>query len=461
MSSVMLIILTLGVLSTLGYALARRQALATAHGARHRLHSLPSYHGLYVALWILLPAAGVLLLWLFFEGWGIRTLVLQSLPKHITNVSAGQRAFLLADIHSLASDSNARPDADPVLQAAAAYYARLHSWSHRLLPGLVLVLAIGGWLYSRQRIAADLRARNLVERVIMALLGLCAIVAILTTVGIVLSLVFEAVRFFTRVPPSAFFFGLQWSPQTAIHAEQVGASGAFGVIPLLAGTLLIMAIAMTFAIPIGLLAAIYMAEFASPGLRAVAKPVLEMLAGIPTVVYGFFAALTVAPLLSQLGASIGLAVSSQSALAAGSVMGIMIIPFVSSLSDDFIHAVPQQLRDGALALGATRAETVRYVVVPAALPGIAGAIILAVSVALGETMIVLMAAGLYANLTANPLEAVTTITVQIATLLTGDQEFNSAKTLCAFALGLFLFVLTLGLNIIAITLTRRYREHYE
>jgi phosphate transport system permease protein len=295
----------------------------------------------------------------------------------------------------------------------------------------------------------------------MILLGLCAAVAILTTLGIIFSLVFEAVRFFARVPPGEFFFGMHWSPQTPIRAEQVGAPGAFGVVPLLTGTLLITAIAMAFAIPIGLLAAIFMAEFASSRVRAIAKPTLEILAGIPTVVSGFFAALTIAPFVADLGQRLGLAVSAQSALAAGSVMGVMIVPLVSSLSDDAIHAVPLRLRDGGLALGATDAATMRHVVVPAALTGIVGAILLAVSYAIGETMIVLMAAGLYANLTANPLEAVTTITVQIATLLTGGQEFDSAKTLSAFALGLFLFVLTLCMNVVAILMTKRYREQYD
>jgi phosphate transport system permease protein len=258
-----------------------------------------------------------------------------------------------------------------------------------------------------------------------------------------------------------FLFGLDWSPQMAIRADQVGSSGAFGAVPLFTGTLLISAIAMTVSVPIGLLSAIYLAEYASLKFRAAAKPLLEILAGIPTVVYGFFAALTVAPFTRNLGMDLGLNVSSESALAAGLVMGIMIIPFVSSLSDDFINAVPQALRDGAYALGATQSETIRQVVIPAALPGIVGGILLAVSRAIGETMIVVMAAGLSANLTANPLEAVTTVTTQIVTLLVGDQEFDSPKTLAAFALGLILFLSTLALNIIALHIVRKYREQYE
>jgi phosphate transport system permease protein len=286
-------------------------------------------------------------------------------------------------------------------------------------------------------------------------------VAILTTVGIVLSVLFEAVRFFQAVPFFDILFGLEWSPQTAMRADQVGASGSFGAVPLFAGTFLISAIAIGVGAPLGLFAAIYLAEYATPRQRAIAKPMLEILAGIPTVVYGLFAALTVAPAVRALGARLGFEVASESALAAGVVMGIMLIPFVSSLSDDVIAAVPQALRDGSYAVGATRSETIRKVVLPAALPGIVGALLLAISRAIGETMIVVMAAGLGARLTANPFEAVTTVTVQIVTLLVGDQEFDSPKTLAAFALGLVLFVMTLTLNVIAITVVRKYREQYE
>jgi phosphate transport system permease protein len=272
---------------------------------------------------------------------------------------------------------------------------------------------------------------------------------------------FEALRFFRLVPFTDFVFGLDWSPQTALRADQVGASGTFGAVPLFTGTFLISAIALAVGAPLGLLSAIYLAEYATRRQRAIAKPLLEILAGIPTVVYGFFGALFVAPLLRDTGAALGLSVASESALAAGLVMGVMLIPFVSSLSDDVILAVPQALRDGSYAVGATRSETILRVVVPAALPGIVGALLLAVSRAIGETMIVVMAAGLSAKLTANPLQAVTTVTVQIVTLLVGDQEFDSPKTLAAFALGLVLFVLTLGLNIIALRVVRQFREQYE
>jgi phosphate transport system permease protein len=306
-----------------------------------------------------------------------------------------------------------------------------------------------------------MRARNRVESVIEVALIIASVIAILTTVGIVFSLIFESSRFFLKIPITQFLFGTEWSPQIALRADQVGASGAFGAIPLFVGTLLISFIAMCVAMPVGLLSAIYMAEYAHPKVRAVAKPILEILAGIPTVVYGFFAALTVAPFFREMGQSLGLTVSSESALAAGVVMGIMIIPFVSSLSDDVITAVPQSMREGSYGLGATKSETIRKVIMPAALPGIVGGFLLAISRAIGETMIVVMAAGLAANMTINPLEAVTTVTVQIATLLVGDQEFDSPKTLAAFALGLVLFCVTLVLNIIALRIVQKYREQYD
>ena len=306
------------------------------------------------------------------------------------------------------------------------------------------------------------RARQILgERILLGLLAASSLVAILTTVGIALSLLFETLRFLDAVPLFDFLFGLNWSPQIAIREDQVGSSGAFGVVPLLVGTGLIAAVAMTVAGPLGLLSAIYLAEYATPRARAVAKPILEILAGIPTVVYGFFAVLIVAPFVRDSSEAMGFEVSSESALAAGAVMGVMIIPIVSSLADDVISAVPQSLREGAYGLGATRSETVKQIVLPAALPGIGGALLLGMSRAIGETMIVVMAAGLSAQLTVNPLQAVTTVTVQMVALLTGDQEFDSPKTLAAFALGLLLFIATLILNLIALALVRRYRERYD
>jgi phosphate transport system permease protein len=300
-----------------------------------------------------------------------------------------------------------------------------------------------------------------IDKSIIGLLGIAAGVAILVTLGIILSLLSETLNFFEKVSIFEFLFGLNWSPQTAIRSDQVAAQGSFGAIPLINGTLLISFIAMCVATPLGLISAIYLAEYASKGIRDWVKPTLEILAGIPTVVYGFFAALTVAPFIRMTGGNFGLEIASESALAAGIVMGIMIVPLISSLSDDVINAVPQSLRDGSFGLGATQSETIRKIVLPAALPGIAGSLLLATSRAIGETMIVVMAAGLAANLTLNPLEAVTTITTQIVALLTGDQEFDSAKTLSAFALGLLLFVITLILNITAQWIVRKYREQYD
>ena len=304
------------------------------------------------------------------------------------------------------------------------------------------------------------RSTQLKELAIQFVLIASSLVAILTTVGIIVSLSFEAFRFFTKVPLSEFLFGLDWSPQTAIREDQVGSSGAFGVIPLLTGTLLISLIAMIVATPLGLYSAVYLAEYAKPKTRNYVKPLLELLAGIPTVVYGFFAALVVAPIIRATGSGVGFDISSESAMAAGLVMGVMLIPFISSLSDDVINAVPQALRDASLGMGATQAETITKVVLPAATPGIMGSLLLAISRAIGETMIVVMAAGLAANLSLNPFEAVTTTTVQIVTLLTGDQEFDSAKTLAAFAIALYLLILTLGLNIIALKIVDRYKRKY-
>ena len=322
------------------------------------------------------------------------------------------------------------------------------SWGLLILGTLAGLIAL---VYGYRLISPNFRARNGFERFTSVVLMLCSAVAVLTTIGIVFSVLFETFRFFEKVSPIDFLFGTQWSPQTAIRADQVGSSGAFGIVPLFAGTLLITLIAMLVAGPIGLFAAIYMAEYATPRVRAFAKPILEILAGMPTVVLGFFAALTRgAAAFARSASRSASSVASESALAAGLVMGMMIIPFVSSLSDDVINAVPQSLRDGSYAMGATKSETIKKVVLPAALPGIVSAFMLAISRAVGETMIVVMAAGLAANLTFNPLEAVTTVTVQIKTLLVGDQEFDSAKTLSAFALGFVLFFFTLMLNVIAL-----------
>jgi len=338
------------------------------------------------------------------------------------------------------------------------------------------VLALCGALLAFPRLSKDFRARNRVEGWTGMLLVACSTLAVLTTLGIVMSLAWESFRFFQSVTPAEFLLGTSWDPQIAMRSDQVAASGAFGAVPLFAGTFLVMVIAMAVAAPIGLYSAIYLSEYAGPAIRSIVKPLLEILAGVPTVVYGFFAALTVGPTFRAFfnwiggflvgGPLDGLGqyletVQNQMALTAGVVMGIMLIPFVSSLSDDIINAVPQTLRDGSYAMGATKSETVKRVILPAALPGVAGALMLAISRAIGETMIVTMAAGLQARLTANPLDTVTTVTVQIVTLLTGDQEFDSPKTLAAFGLGLTLFVVTLILNVAALAIVRKYREQYD
>lgn len=444
------------------YHFGRRRALGAAgRSGGIRLHSLPHYYGAWTAIWCALPAILVLGTWLALQGTVITSLVTSGLPAEIRELPPERLGLVVNDIRNHAEGAIVSQAVSPAIEAAARDYNRLKDISRLAMTTLALCLAIGGGLLAMRFIAPRFRARNAVERVIRVLLILCSSIAIMTTIGIVLSVLFEAMRFFEKVPITEFLFGLEWSPQTAIREDQVGSSGAFGAIPLFAGTLLISLIAMVVAVPIGLMSAIYLSEYAGPRLRASAKPVLEILAGIPTVVYGFFAALTVAPFIRDSGSLIGLDVSSESALAAGLVMGIMIIPFVSSLSDDVINAVPQSLRDASYGVGATRSETIRQVVIPAALPGIAGGVLLAVSRAIGETMIVVMAAGLAANLTANPLESVTTVTVQIVTLLVGDQEFDSAKTLAAFALGLTLFLVTLALNVIALHIVRKYREQYD
>lgn len=444
------------------YLLGRNRAikLSTAQGGIRMLHSLPSHYGALTALAGVLPALLIYGLWLSIESTFLDTQIINEMPASMMGEQGSNQSLILNDIkNSINSTITVSPN--ETVKEAAKRYIKIQTRYRSVITGAVGVSIILMTFLTYRMIAPALRARNIVETVIKFGLLLCSGVAILTTLGIVLSVVFEAIRFFQIIPLQEFLFGLTWSPQMAIRQDQAGSSGAFGAVPIFTGTFMIAAIAMAVAIPIGLLAAIYLSEYASQKFRAVTKPLLEILAGIPTVVYGFFAALTVAPLLRDTGSFFGLSVASESALAAGLVMGIMIIPFVSSLSDDVIHAVPQALRDGSYGLGATRFETIKYVIFPAALPGIVGGVLLAISRAVGETMIVVMAAGLAANLTANPFQAVTTVTVQIVTLLVGDQEFDSPKTLAAFALGLVLFIFTLILNIIALRVVRKYREQYE
>ncbi|WMP16837.1 phosphate ABC transporter permease subunit PstC [Thiothrix lacustris] len=458
------ILLTLILLAAFSYYIGRKRSLALATPMQrggNNLHSLPSYYGYLVVAWAVIPALLVFALWSTLEKPLLTASMMSHIPAEYQDKSADEHSLISNRILNLVYNPERLATADPVYKAAAQDYQQMQSLSNNIKTLLVLALAIAGTFIGLRHVKPKTRARNQVERVVQIIMIGCASIAILTTVGIVFSVLFESFRFFGQVPATDFLFGTHWSPQTALRADQAGSSGSFGAIPLFVGTLLISAIALLIAVPLGLMSAIYLSEYASPTLRAYAKPAMEILAGIPTVVYGFFAALTVAPFIRSMGESFGLSVASESALAAGLVMGIMIIPFMSSLSDDVINAVPQAMRDGSYGMGATKSETIKQVIIPAALPGIVGAFLLAASRAIGETMIVVMAAGLAANLTINPLEAVTTVTVQIVTLLTGDQEFDSAKTLAAFALGLSLFVVTLILNVVALHIVRKYREQYD
>jgi phosphate transport system permease protein len=464
-------LIVVAVLVVLAFFYGKSRGSAFGNTGSH-LHSLPHYHGYFVALMVAIPLVLLAVLWPTLSGHYIDSQALAALPSDLQPENGLARDAIMRDIRLLASGVISDPDrlsAFPQgVRDAGSIYVHLHLVSNWLQ--IIVGIVVGGTaaVFASRRLSVAFRARNSVERIFLAALIACSAVAILTTIGIVFSVIFETFRFFAQVPVTEFLFGTQWSPQTALRADQVGSSGAFGAVPLFIGTTLVMLIAMCVAGPIGLFAAIFMAEYASPRARSVAKPILEVLAGIPTVVFGFFAALSVAPLIRTWGEAIGLEVASESALAAGIVMGVMIIPFMSSLSDDVINAVPQSLRDGSYAMGATKSETIKRVVLPAALPGIVSAFMLSVSRAVGETMIVVMAAGLAAHAvswdlieTFNPLQAVTTVTVQIATLLVGDQEFDSAKTLSAFALGFVLFFFTLILNMIALHVVSRFKEQYD
>ena len=473
---VLLVVFSAGV-----YVLGRRRAVALSGGSSASLHSLPGYHGTWVALWAGAPAALILLLFAVLGGRIEDAALRAQVPAAVAQLDGERQEVFWNDVHSVAagqatSEVSWDGGLKTALDAKVVEARRLDTIGLIAALALAGVVALAGFLLAYPRLSRDFWARNRVEGWSGLLLAICSTVAVLTTLGIVASLAWESLRFFQAVPIQEFLFGLRWEPQIALRTDQYASAGAFGAVPLFVGTLLVMLIAMTVAAPIGLFSAIYLSEYAGPTTRSVVKPLLEILAGVPTVVYGFFAALTVGPTfraffnwigslivggpMDELGQYL-LTVQNQMALTAGVVMGIMLIPFVSSLSDDIINAVPQSLRDGSLAMGATRSETVTRVVLPAALPGVVAAMLLAVSRAIGETMIVTMAAGMQARLTANPLDTVTTVTVQIVTLLTGDQEFDSPKTLAAFGLGLTLFVVTLALNIIALGIVRKYREQYD
>lgn len=472
-------------IAVLGYVLGRRRALTLVDGDARRLHSRPTYYGWNVALYAAVPALLVLLVWLFAQPMIIERSIDRYIPEDA--VSEGQtRGMLLNEVRKVAStlngavaqdvltrpealtltmDDSARMDAlkaagqavltKPVILDAAQQYMRSTHTGSIWLSIVTLALALGLAAFAWRRTGPEFRARNVVEQVMRAILIGCSTIAIMTTVGIVLSLVFESINFFRLYPWQDFFFGTEWTPS-------FGGGSELGMLPLLWGTLYISFIALLFAVPVGLFAAIYMSEYASPRVRSFAKPAIEILAGIPTIVYGLFALVTVGPLLRDwISQPLGLGNSGSSVMTAGLVMGVMLIPFVSSLSDDIINSVPQSLRDGSLGLGSTHSETIRQVVLPAALPGIVGAVLLAASRAIGETMIVVLGAGAMAQISGNPFEAMTTITVKIVGQLTGDNDFASPETLVAFALGLTLFVLTLGLNVFALYIVRKYREQYE
>ncbi|WP_375427051.1 phosphate ABC transporter permease subunit PstC [uncultured Sphingomonas sp.] len=452
------LLLLLAGLALVGWLSARARAAGFRNDGR-RFSSLPGHHAAYVALWCLLPPL------LFLSVWSLTAPALVT-DAVLTTPGAAQlpppgfdRAAVLSEARRLGR-GDAYGAFQPLARTLAPAYAAAQSRYDWIATAVALLLALGGGGYAFTRVRADFSARTRTERIVMGALLAASLVAILTTLGILVSLVWEAGRFFALVPVTDFLFGTHWSPQV-IDPRDPGAS--LGAVPLFWGTFFIGAvIAMIVALPFGLLSAIYLTQYATPRVRSWVKPLLEMLAGVPTVVYGYFAALTVAPRVRDFAVGIGIEnASSESALVAGSVMGIMIIPFISSLADDSLAAVPSAMRDGSLAMGATPSETIRRVLLPAALPGVIGGVLLGVSRAIGETMIVVMAASGVATLTLNPFESTTTVTRQIVDLLTGEAEFDSPKTLAAFALGLTLFAITFLLNMIALSVVRRYREAYE
>ncbi|APX24881.1 MAG: phosphate ABC transporter permease subunit PstC [Rhodobacteraceae bacterium] len=485
------LILIVLAIAAAGFVLGRGRAMRSAGGDARHLHSLPAYYGNNVAIKVIVPAMLVMLVWLVVQPLVINTVISGTIPESAVreNSSLG---LMMSEVRRTAegidnaiaggvmpADTTIGADSDieavtqqlqdagqivtseltPTMLVAAQDYRTMYATGNMIMSAVVLLLAVAGLLWGLRESQKDFRARNTVERSVRALLIAAASIAILTTVGIILSLIFNTVEFFRLYPATDFFFGTTWSPSFSGR----GGSSELGVIPLLWGTFYISIVALAVAVPIGLFSAIYLSEYATPRVRAIAKPMLEILAGIPTIVYGLFALLTVGPLLLKVFGDDGLGwmQAGTAVMTAGLVMGIMLIPFVSSLSDDIINAVPQAMRDGSYGLGATRSETIKQVVMPAALPGIVGAILLAASRAIGETMIVVLGAGAAAKLSLNPFEAMTTVTAKIVSQLTGDADFSSPEALVAFALGMTLFVITLGLNVLALYIVRKYREQYE
>lgn len=479
------------IIAAVGFVLGRSRALASAGGNSRELHSLPAYYGSNALMKSVVPALGIMIVWLLAQPLFIDSQIIKMIPD--SEISEGAtRGLVMAEVrrtsdgltNAVASgvlDEDTARDGgfdatemtqrlkdagqivthqitQPVLVAAQAY-RQLSERSNMLMTIAVLLLALAGAAWGVRESNLNFRARNVVEKGIMAILIAAASVAILTTIGIILSLIFNTIEFFNLYPAADFFTLLEWAPSFSGR----GGASSLGILPLLWGTIYISLVALLVAVPVGLFAAIYLSEYASPRLRGIAKPLLEILAGIPTIVYGLFALLTIGPMLMSVFGDNGLGWmgGGRSVMTAGIAMGIMLIPFVSSLSDDIINAVPQSLRDGSYGLGATRSETIKQVILPAALPGIVGAILLAASRAIGETMIVVLGAGAAARLSLNPFEAMTTVTAKIVSQLTGDSDFASPEALVAFALGISLFVLTLALNIFALYIVRKYREQYE
>ncbi|MCU4603222.1 phosphate ABC transporter permease subunit PstC [Acinetobacter ursingii] len=439
--------------------LSKSRSLAGKGNNSALLHSRPGYYGALVALWCGIPAFLILIVWNLVEPNILKHVVLDQVPAAtLAGMDQASIEVLMNRVKAIASGFGVTDQPAAYELAAAAQLAKVQTIGSYAKLAVVLCAAIVGLLIAKKRVSENFRARNKVEKIINITLALCSGVAILTTLGIVMSMFSEALRFFSFVSPLDFFFGTEWNPGFSTSGS---AEGSYGLLPLLWGTLMVSGIALLVSVPIGLMIAIYLAEYASPTLRSWAKPAIEILAGIPTIVYGVFALMIIGPFFKMAGELVGININATSALTAGFVMGIMIIPFVSSLSDDIITQVPRALRDGSLGLGATKSETIRQVVIPAALPGIIGAFLLAASRAIGETMIVVLAAGNSPLLHVNPLEAVSTVTVTIVNQLTGDTDFASPQALVAFALGLTLFVITLGLNIVALYIVRKYREQYE
>ena len=460
MNLALIFLITIFSFSLFFYGRSKSKSLSIENN--YKLKALPKFYGYYLVLWCSLPSLVFLLVWTLFEPTIIKILILNNFP-----LIESKDLFYEQTLSFF--NGNFSGEITNEIKAASIQYASIENIAQNSKILIITAALVGSLTFAYKKIKQNNKARDDVEIILKILLFTSSLVAILTTLGIIISLLFESLKFFSTINIFDFLFGTSWSPQRAFvrdasaitPQELLELQDAFGSVPLFAGTGFIALIAMCVAVPIGLFSGIYLAEYASSKVRKYSKPVIEILAGIPTVVYGFFAALTVGPFFRTLGESLGLTVSSESALAAGLIMGIMIIPYISSLSDDVINSVPQSLREGSYAIGATKSETIKKVVIPAALPGIIGSILLAVSRAIGETMIVVMAAGLAANLTINPLDSTTTITTQIVMILVGDQEFDSPKTQAAFALGLTLFIATLFLNYIALRVVKKYREKYD